>query len=247
MRLGIQAVCDRGLLRDQNEDALSVNGLLLRDDAVDLTVDIPEEGFFYLLVSDGMGGHEKGEEASRFALEEMEEQFSFHHIQPDSFEDDVREAARYINFKLNRAAAEDGQQRPMGCTLTGVVWHYGRIWLVNAGDSRTYRFREGMLRQLTVDDTERGLTGDPEASKLLFNCLGAGADGLLSVEDLGGKLLEGDILLVCSDGLCDMVPDAGIEAALTEGATASDLLLLACDAGGADNVSIILARVLTVR
>ena len=247
MRLGIQAVCDRGLLRDQNEDALSVNGLLLRDDAVDLTVDIPEEGFFYLLVSDGMGGHEKGEEASRFALEEMEEQFSFHHIQPDSFEDDVREAARYINFKLNRAAAEDGQPRPMGCTLTGVVWHYGRIWLVNAGDSRTYRFREGMLRQLTVDDTERGLTGDPEASKLLFNCLGAGADGLLSVEDLGGKLLEGDILLVCSDGLCDMVPDEGIEAALTEGATASDLLRLACDAGGADNVSIILARVLTVR
>ena len=247
MRLGIQAVCDRGLLRDQNEDALSVNGLFLRDDSVDLTVDIPEEGFFYLLVSDGMGGHEKGEEASRFALEEMEEQFSFHHIQPDSFEDDVREAARYINFKLNRAAAEDGQQRPMGCTLTGVVWHYGRIWLVNAGDSRTYRFREGMLRQLTVDDTERGLTGDPEASKLLFNCLGAGADGLLSVEDLGGKLLEGDILLVCSDGLCDMVPDEGIEAALSEGATASDLLRLACDAGGADNVSIILARVLTVR
>ena len=224
-----------------------MNGFFLRDDSVDLTVDIPEEGFFYLLVSDGMGGHEKGEEASRFALEEMEEQFSFHHIQPDRFEDDVREAARYINFKLNRAAAEDGQQRPMGCTLTGVVWHYGRIWLVNAGDSRTYRFREGVLRQLTVDDTERGLTGDPEASKLLFNCLGAGADGLLCVEDLGGKLLEGDILLICSDGLCDMVPDEGIEAALSEDATASDLLCLACDAGGADNVSIILARVLTVR
>ena len=74
MRLGIQAICDRGLLRDRNEDALSVNGLFLRDDAVELSVDIPEEGFFYLLVSDGMGGHEKGEEASRFAQEEMEEQ-----------------------------------------------------------------------------------------------------------------------------------------------------------------------------
>ena len=85
MRLGIQAICDRGLLRDRNEDALSVNGLFLRDDAVELTVEIPEEGFFYLLVSDGMGGHEKGEEASRFALEEMEEQFSFHHIRPESF------------------------------------------------------------------------------------------------------------------------------------------------------------------
>lgn len=244
MKLNVQAVCDRGLLREQNEDAVSVNGLFLRDDAVGLTVDTPEEGFFYLLVSDGMGGHEKGEEASRFALEEMEEQFSFHHIQPDRFEDDVREAARYINFKLNRAAAEDGQARPMGCTLTGVVWHYGRIWLVNAGDSRTYRFREGILRQLTVDDTERGITGDPAASKLLFNCLGAGAVGLLRVESLDGKLLEGDLLLICSDGLCDMVPDEGIEAALAADATASDLCRLACDAGGADNISIILARVM---
>lgn len=244
MRLGIQAICDRGLLRDRNEDALSVNGLFLRDDAVELSVEIPEEGFFYLLVSDGMGGHEKGEEASRFALEEMEEQFSFHHIQPDSFEDDVREAARYINFKLNRAAAEDGQQRPMGCTLTGVIWHYGRTWLVNAGDSRTYRFRDGLLRQLTTDETERGITGDPDASKLLLNCLGGGAEGRLAVDDLEGKLLEGDLLLVCSDGLCDMVSDEEIEAALADGATASDLLRLACEAGGTDNVSIILARVI---
>ena len=47
MRLGIQAICDRGLLRDKNEDALSVNGVFLRDDAVELSVDIPEEGFFY--------------------------------------------------------------------------------------------------------------------------------------------------------------------------------------------------------
>ena len=244
MRLGIQAICDRGLLRDRNEDALSVNGLFLRDDAVELSVEIPEEGFFYLLVSDGMGGHEKGEEASRFALEEMEEQFSFHHIRPESFEDDVREAARYINFKLNRAAAEDGQQRPMGCTLTGVIWHYGRTWLVNAGDSRTYRFRDGLLRQLTTDETERGITGDPDASKLLLNCLGGGAEGRLAVDDLEGKLLEGDVLLICSDGLCDMVSDEELEAALTDGATASDLLRLACEAGGADNVSIILARVI---
>lgn len=244
MRLGIQAICDRGLLRDRNEDALSVNGLFLRDDAVELSVDIPEEGFFYLLVSDGMGGHEKGEEASRFALEEMEEQFAFHHIRPDSFEDDVREAARYINFKLNRAAAEAGQQRPMGCTLTGVVWHYGRTWLVNAGDSRTYRFREGMLRQLTTDETERGITGNPDASKLLLNCLGGGAEGRLAVDDLEGKLLEGDVLLICSDGLCDMVPDETIETALADGAGAEDLLRMACDAGGVDNISIILVKIL---
>ena len=244
MKLNIQAVCDKGLVRDNNEDALSVGGYFLRDEALDLTVTTPDDGFFYLLVSDGMGGHEKGEEASRFALDEIQEQLSFHHVKPDSFEDDIREAARYINFKLNGTAAEQGQALPMGCTLTGVIWHYGRTWLVNAGDSRTYRFRDGMLRQLTTDETERGITGNPDASKLLLNCLGGGAEGRLAVNDLDGKLLEGDVLLICSDGLCDMVSDEEIEAALAGSAKASDLLRMACEAGGVDNISIILAQVL---
>lgn len=132
----------------------------------------------------------------------------------------------------------------MGCTLTGVIWHYGRIWLVNAGDSRTYRFREGMLRQLTTDETERGITGDPNANKLLLNCLGGGTDGHLHVDSLDGKLLEGDVLLICSDGLNDMVSDEEIEAALLDGATAADLYRMACEGGGVDNTSVIIAKIL---
>lgn len=244
MKLDIQAICHKGLVRENNEDAVSVGGLFLRDDSTELTANTPEDGFFYLLVSDGMGGHEKGEEASEFALDEIKEQLALHQIQPDSFEDDIREAAHYITFKLNRAAADRGQQKPMGCTLTGVIWHYGKVWLVNAGDSRTYRFRGGMLRQLTTDETERGITGDPNASKLLLNCLGGGCDGHITVEDIDGKLLEGDTLLFCSDGLCDMVSDEEIEAALNDGATATDLLRMACEGGGDDNISIILAKVL---
>ena len=243
MKLDIQAVCHKGLVRDNNEDAISVGGLFLRDDSASLRVDVPQDGFFYLLAADGMGGHENGEEASGFALAEIKEQLNLHQISPDSFEDDVREAARYIAFKLNSAAAERGQTRPMGCTLTGVIWHYGRVWLVNAGDSRTYRFRGGMLRQLTTDETERGITGDPSAGKLLLNCLGGGCQGRLAVDCLDGKLFEGDILLICSDGLCDMVPDEAVEAALSEGAGADDLLRLACENGGADNISIILAKI----
>ena len=242
MRLSIQAVCHKGLVRDGNEDAVSVGGLFLRDDSVALDVDTPEDGFFYLLVSDGMGGHEAGEEASEFALAEIKEQLALHQIRPDLFEDDIREAAHYITYKLNGFAAERGQTYPMGCTLTGVVWHYGRVWLVNAGDSRTYRLRGGLLRQLTVDETERGLTGDPTADKRLLNCLGGGTDGRLTVEDIGGKILPGDALLICSDGLCDMVPDEEIEQTLSEGGTATDLLRMACEAGGADNISIIIAK-----
>ena len=244
MKLDIQAICHKGLVRENNEDALSVGGLFLRDDSAILTVNTSDDGFFYLLVADGMGGHENGEEASEFALDEVKEQLVMHQIQPDSFEDDLREAAHYISFKLNRAAADRGQAKPMGCTLTGVIWHYGKTWLVNAGDSRTYRFREGMLRQLTTDETERGISGDPEGSKLLLNCLGGGCEGHITVESLDDKLFEGDVLLICSDGLCDMVSDDGIESALAGGATADDLLRLACEAGGNDNISIILAKIL---
>ena len=244
MKLAIQAICHKGLVRDNNEDAMSVGGVFLRDSELDITVSTPSDGWFYLLVSDGMGGHENGEEASEFCLAEIKEQLALHQITPDNFEDEIREAAHYISYKLNGLAAERGQLRPMGCTLTGVIWHYGRIWLVNAGDSRTYRFRGGMLRQLTTDETERGITGDQNASKLLLNCLGGGTDGHLHVDSLDGKLLEGDVLLICSDGLNDMVSDEEIEAALSDGATAADLYRMACEGGGVDNTSVIIAKIL---
>ncbi len=244
MKLAIQAICHKGLVRDNNEDAVSIGGVFLRDSELDITVSTPSDGWFHLLVSDGMGGHENGEEASEFCLAEIKEQLALHQITPDNFEDEIREAAHYISYKLNGLAAERGQLRPMGCTLTGVIWHYGRIWLVNAGDSRTYRFRGGMLRQLTTDETERGITGDPNASKLLLNCLGGGTDGHLHVDSLDGKLLEGDVLLICSDGLNDMVSDDEIEAALSDGATAADLYRMACEGGGVDNTSVIIAKIL---
>ena len=246
MRLSVEAICHKGMVRDNNEDAVAVGGMFLRDgDIKPITLSVSDDGFFYLLVADGMGGHEKGEEASQFALDEIQEQLSLHQVQPDTFEDDIREAARYISFKLNRSASEQGQAHPMGCTLTGVIWHYGKTWLVNAGDSRTYRLRDGMLCQLTTDETERGITGDPNASKLLLNCLGGGAEGRLAVQNMDGRLLEEDTLLICSDGLCDMVSNEEIESALSGGATAEDLFRWACEAGGVDNISIILAQVLS--
>lgn len=243
MRLRIQAICHKGLVRENNEDALSVGGFFLRDDATELTVTTPEEGFFYLLVSDGMGGHERGEEASEYTLTQLQERLGAHQISPEHFEEDLRDTVAAISRTLNDRAYAQGQAHPMGCTLTGVVWHYGKTYLVNAGDSRTYRFRGGILRQLTTDETERGISGNPEAGKLLLNCIGGGCEGRLRVSSLDGKLLPGDVLLICSDGLCDMVPDEAIESALSAGASAQDLFHLACDGGGEDNISIILAAV----
>ena len=243
MRLRIQAICHKGLVRENNEDALSVGGFFLRDDATELSLTTPEEGFFYLLVSDGMGGHERGEEASEYTLTQLQERFSAHEITQENFDEDLREAVAAISRTLNDRAYAQGQEHPMGCTLTGVIWHYGKIRLINAGDSRTYRFRGGILRQLTTDETERGITGNPNASKLLLNCIGGGCEGRLRIADLDGKLLPGDQLLVCSDGLADMVSDDDLEQALAAGASATDLFHMACDGGGEDNISIILARV----
>ena len=120
--------------------------------------------------------------------------------------------------------------------------------------------RGGIVRQLTTDDNERGLTGDPQASKLLLNCIGGGTEGHLDIRSLDGKIRPGDILLICSDGLSDMVETDELETVLsaagceleseevsgTEGLdrTATDLLRIACEHGGHDNISIILARVL---
>lgn len=250
MKIDIQAICDKGRVRENNEDALSIGGIFLRDDAINLTVDVQENSVFYLLVSDGMGGHEKGEEASEITLDELKEQFSMNEIQSDTFSDDINEAAKYISYKLNNAAYEQGQSKPMGCTLTGMVWHYGKIYLVNAGDSRTYRFRGGILRQLTTDQTERGISGNPQACKALLNCIGGGLTGKILTDDITNKIIDDDVILICSDGLTDMLTDDEIEALLTEGITtegmeeglAEKMKEKACEAGGYDNVSIILAK-----
>lgn len=250
MKIDIQAISDKGRVRENNEDALSIGGVFLRDDAMNLTVDVQGNAVFYLLVSDGMGGHEKGEEASEITLEELKEQFAMNEIRPDTFSDDINEAGKYISYKLNNAAYAQGQTKPMGCTLTGVVWHYGKIYLINAGDSRTYRFRDGILRQLTTDQTERGISGNPQANKALLNCIGGGLTGKILTDDITNKLGENDVILICSDGLTDMLTDDEIEALLNEGITADGmadglaekLKEKACEAGGYDNVSIILAN-----
>lgn len=251
MKLHIQALCHKGMVRENNEDALSINGVYLRNDAMQLALDVNDNSYCYLLVSDGIGSHEKGEAASEITLNEIQEQLAFFDIKPKSFEHDFQEAGRYISYKLNWAAHDQGQEKPMGCTLTGIVWSFGETYLINAGDSRTYRFRDGMLRQLTTDQTELGYTNNPSASKALLNCLGGGMEGKIEVENISGQIVEDDLILICSDGLTDMLTDDEIVTILKKGLTekgiadglAEQLKEKACEAGGYDNISIILAVV----
>lgn len=232
------------MVRDNNEDMLSLGGILLRDDTMRLPIELDEESQFYLLVSDGMGGHEFGERASQELLEFLGKCFKDGVFREESFEDDMKAQVKAFNDQLNEQSREEGQLRPMGCTLSGVVWAHGRTYLINAGDSRTYRFRNGILRQLTQDETLRAISGNPYDSKGLLNCIGANAHGYLNTEDITDRLQSGDCLLICSDGLTDMVPDEDIEAILSKSEQAADELYdLACQNGGRDNVSLIVAVV----
>lgn len=244
MKLTIEAVCQKGPKRDNNEDMVSLGGLMLRDDELAFPVELDVESLFYLLVSDGMGGHEQGERASQELLEYLDKYFKENLIHAETLEEDLRSHVKAFNADLNRKAMEEGQTHPMGCTLTGMVWSQGKAYVINAGDSRTYRFRNGILRQLTQDETVRGLSGNPDDSKGLLNCIGAGSQGNLTTEDLTERLHDGDLLLICSDGLTDMLDDEAIEKILsTSERPASDLYAEACRNGGYDNVSIIIAKI----
>lgn len=245
MKLDIQAVNDIGCSRTNNEDMMSVGGILLRDSALDIPVEINKDSdsYFYILVSDGMGGHEKGEVASEYLLKCIASYLSDGGVSTSEAEDGLRSLVKEVSDTLNAKGIEENQERILGCTLTGIIWISNTVYLVNAGDSRTYRYRNGILKQLSTDDTERGITGDENASKLLLNAVGGGSHGRLTVEDISERIIEGDTILVCSDGLTDMVDDETIEEILGKEPRAAERLVETANRnGGADNISVIVAR-----
>lgn len=236
MILNINAVCDCGPVRPNNEDMVSVGGIMLRDEKLSVPITFEDSSTFYLFVSDGMGGHEKGEVASRLLLEHLRDCFTMGDISPEEFADDMTRSVRYISRKLDSLSQAGGLSKAMGCTLTGVVWMAGHVWLVNAGDSRTYLFHEGLIEQLTQDDEN----GDG----LLTNCVGAFCDTSLAVSDITDRLQDGDILLICSDGLGDVAVSDYLEHFLLNSvAPAEDLMEWAANEGSSDNISVIAARI----
>ena len=236
MILNVNAVSDRGTVRENNEDLVTLGGIMLRDGKFSEEVEFTETPAYYLLIADGMGGHDKGELASFMTLEHLRDCFSMGDMEVDTFADDITRSVQYISYKINAIAGYEKQEHPMGCTLTGVVWLEDKVWLVNAGDSRTYLFRDGIVEQLTVDEENE--------DGLLTNCVGGGSDTTLAVTEITDKLQEGDIILICSDGLGDVVNDDYLEYFLMNSVSpAEELTEWAMENGSTDNVSVIAARV----
>ena len=226
---------DRGLVRQNNQDAVYAGPRLLA-------------------LADGMGGHAAGEVASKVVIA------AFAPLDDDEpgndLLDQLHEATLAGNAAISELVREDPEREGMGTTLTAVLFAGNKIGLVHVGDSRAYLMRDGVLSQITRDDTfvqmlvDKGtLTaeearGHPRRSVITQAVQGdsyRAATALLPVE-------PGDRVLLCRDGLSDYVEDAVIGRTLREvvdlEACAKELVSLALAAGTYDNVTVVVADVL---
>lgn len=246
-----------GLVRRSNEDHILLERSILNQGRESLSLSVgtgdPVRPGVLLAVADGIGGEAGGAVASRLALETLRSRYYGAGLQ-ESREAVIRvlhSSAAAANDAVLEAAESEPRLARMGCTLTGVCLLADGFVVFNAGDSRVYRFRQGVLECLTRDDSmaslvvEAGAMTAEEAARspighTLTNCLGS-HEFRLNVQEQTWR--DGDLLLACSDGLYDMVSDERIQAILSRPASLGDrtesLVEEALANGGSDNISIV--------
>jgi PPM family protein phosphatase len=225
--------------------------------------DRTEEVGYAMILADGMGGHASGEQASRMAITEL---VKLALARPDwifRLDDTVAADARQrskkrfrdLNALLLKRGEEDRDLRGMGTTLTAVRNMGRQLQIVHVGDSRAYLLRNNYLHRLTRDHTyvqlliDSGQLSQEEAADfhlrhMLVNALGGfNTDVEVDVDQL--ELSSGDRILLCSDGLTDLVDDEVILQVLVEWQESKEacqrLLDLALERGGKDNVTVVVA------
>jgi PPM family protein phosphatase len=223
---------DRGRQRSANEDALVLQ---------------PP----YFGVADGMGGAKAGEVASKVAADAFGET-----READAPPERLLEGiARAANRRIYELATRDESRRGMGTTFTAAMVSEGGVSLGHVGDSRAYRLRDGQLEQLTKDhslvaELERTGQISPEAAEhhpqrsIITRALGPEPDVDVDTYTLPAR--EGDVYLLCSDGLTSMISDDEVRTILTSAASldeAADALVRAANqSGGKDNITVVLFR-----
>lgn len=236
------AASDVGYVRKNNEDMAYVAGKLIRDGKIKGEVDLSEENpVVAFAVADGMGGYEGGEVASEILCRSFG---SFIKKGLPNKDSETIEAIKLWAVNANNLVLETGKLRPelreMGTTFVGIIIDKTSLFIINIGDSRCYRLRNGVLKQLSTDHSERERTGNPETpSNLIYNFLGNFPDDFFSDISIY-EPLAGDSYLLCSDGLSDLVTDDLIEEKFFE---PDSLIDLAKKAGGRDNITIIKIKI----
>ena len=250
--LEIASCTDPGMVRSHNEDSIASDG---------------EKGL--VVLADGMGGYNAGEVASGMAttviiteLQQLLERSVPYELDEQSGEVIAHRLLREQIAKANTSIFQASQRQPqyagMGTTLVVALFYDNRMTVAHIGDSRLYRQRGDEFRQMTRDHSllqeqiDSGVITPQQAKQsqnknLVTRALGI--DPVVEAEIHDHDTQPGDIYLLCSDGLCDMVSDEDIGLALQTLSSnlklcAQHLVQTANDNGGRDNVSVILARVL---
>jgi len=243
---------DTGRVREHNEDAIGANldaGLLV--------------------LADGMGGYNAGEVASGIAVKTVLEFVGQACQREDRNSLDpetrlmrqtiiLRDAVTRANKIIHQTAKSQPQCEGMGTTIAACLFFDNRISIAHVGDSRIYRFRRGRFEQLTMDHSllqelvDRGYYSQEEAARSTnrnYVTRALGVEAAVQVEVQEDQALPGDVYLLCSDGLPDMVEDEDIHLTISTfnanlDVVGQQLIQLSNDHGGKDNVSVILAQVL---
>ena len=239
--LEMAGACDPGLARSHNEDAIA-----LQDD--------DGRGYYYGLVCDGMGGYNAGELASATAIHTVAEVLELNFPSED-LEGLAQLAFRTASQRIDELADLNTEAQGMGCTAVLALGQRERLLIAHVGDSRAYLHDASGLQQITKDHTmiQEMLDADlitpgqaashPYAGRI-SRCLGHGKNRD-TASFVWLELAPEQTILLCSDGLCDVVPEAEIADILRQHATrdATRVLMQAANRyGGPDNISAVLLR-----
>jgi len=235
---------DVGRVRELNEDCI-----------------YSDSNLGFVVLADGMGGHQGGEIASAMAVSgvtlALSEANFLNNSEPHStlIPTLLDQTISKVNKEIFHAAESKAQYKGMGTTIVVAVKHENVLFYAHVGDSRLYRFRKNKLEQLTKDHSlvnellEQGYYKTPEEAasagqkNVITRAVGIAEEVKVDVAQVSVE--EDDMFLLCSDGLSDMINDKEISNCLQNFNGEQDILLStlinkACDAGGRDNVSVIL-------
>ena len=250
-KIKINEITHTGMVRDHNEDAIG------SDSDIGL-----------LVLADGMGGYNAGEVASGIAVQTITELASEGANREERNDKDpttglmrqtivLRDAVARANKIIYQTAKSQTHCEGMGTTLVAAMFFDNKISIAHVGDSRAYRLREGKFEQITLDHSllqelvDRGFYSEEEAQRSTnrnYVTRALGVEPTVEVDVNEYDVLPEDVYLLCSDGLSDMVEDEDIHLTISTFNASLDvvgqqLVQLANDHGGRDNISIMMAQI----
>lgn len=243
MKFGVKS--DRGMQREKNEDNY---------DVIAGSSEIP----FTYIIADGMGGHNSGEVASKMAVDYVS---NYIHQSPGIFSnpedipDALNEMMQAANRSIYNSSIEEESNRGMGTTLIIAVVCGGKLYIGHVGDSRAYLIRESYIERLTTDHsyieelirngslTRKEAENHPQKN-VITRALGCSES--IEIDTYTCEIKDGDIFLLCTDGLTNMLDEEQIRQIITKSSdpeeACAELVDKANSRGGDDNITVIVFK-----